>query len=154
MNVNAPTKFPSVEWFQALQELVNSQEEKYRRLGYADSRALFRIKAGDGLKTDRAFGVVFDVYSCTEVRDLGPDEADAWDPDWVLEASFADWKEMIDNVRANGRADSDHTLNRLSLLQHPFRIYGADQMRVDQFYRQQFTYQEFIDEAATLDTVY
>ena len=48
----------------------------------------------------------------------------------------------------------EHDIFCLSLLQHPFRIYGIDQMRVDQFYRQQFTYQELFDEAATLYTVY
>ncbi|MEE9284432.1 MAG: hypothetical protein V3V35_01750 [Dehalococcoidia bacterium] len=154
MSVQVQAKFPSVEWFHALQELVDSHQEQYRRLGYADSRALFRVKADGDMQNDRTFAVVFEVYSCVEVRELGSDEIDAFDPDWILEGPYSDWKEMIENIRANGSADSDHTLNRLSLLQHPFRIYGDDQTRVDQFYRQQFSYQEFIDESAAIDTIF
>ena len=82
------------------------------------------------------------------------DEIEDYDPDWILEGDLDTWREMIENIKANGRADSDHTLNRLSLLQHPFRIYGADQTRVDQFHRQALSFQEFVDASAALDTTF
>ena len=144
--------FPSVEWFQSLQGLMNGQRNKYERYGFADSRAIFAVKAGDGAGNDRYFATIFDTYDCTEVKELGAAQVKSFDADWLYEGGYADWKEMIENIKANGHADLDHSLNRLSLLKHPFRVYGEDQMRVDLFYRQQFTFQEFIDECSGVDT--
>ena len=144
--------FPSVEWFQALQELMNAQTEKYRRFGFVDSRGVFSVKAGDALGRDRYFGAAFEIYECVDVRELSAEEVQGFDPDWVFEGAYGDWKEMIENIEANGRADSDHTLNRLSLLRRPFDVHGEDQTRVDLFHRLQITFQEFIDEAAAVET--
>ncbi len=147
MSTQTKVAFPSLQWFEALQALMNENEEQYKALGYADSRAVFKVG-------DRAYGLVFEIYSCAEARELAADEIEAYDPDWILEGDLDTWREMIENIKANGRADSDHTLNRLSLLQHPFRIYGADQTRVDQFHRQALSFQEFVDASAALDTTF
>ncbi len=144
--------FPSIEWFQALQKRMNEQEEKYKLLGFVDARGVFGVK-GNGSK-DRYFGAVFDTYDCAEVKELSQDELKKFDYDWIFEGDYADWKEMLQNIKANGHADADHSLNRLSLLKHPFRIHGDDQMRVDMFYRLQATFQEFMDDSAVIDTVY
>ena len=98
------------------------------------------------------FSLVFSVALKSGQRRaaIGAAEVEAFDPDWILEAPLSDWAEMIENIRAHGRADSDHTLNRLSLLQHPFRIHGSDQTRVDIFHRQQLSYQEFFDQIAAV----
>ena len=140
--------FPSVEFFRVLQRSMNDNPDKFRALGFTDSRAVFAVRADDELKSDRYFGAVFEVYDCTEICELEAGEVEGFDPDWILEADCADWREMIANIRAEGAADSDHTLNRLSLLGHPFRIHGADQTRVDVFHRQQLSYQEFFDQAS------
>ena len=147
MSTQTKVAFPSLQWFEALQALMNENEEQYKALGYADSRAVFKVG-------DRAYGLAFEIYSCAEARELATDEIGAYDPDWILEGDLDTWREMIENIKANGRADSDHTLNRLSLLQHPFRIYGADQTRVDQFHRQALSFQEFVDASAALDTTF
>jgi hypothetical protein len=146
--------FPSAAWFEALGRRMNAQVEKYRALGYADSRGVFAVRADDGLARDRYFGVVFEVYECLEVRELAADEVEGFDSDWTLDGKYGDWKEMIENIRAGGQADPDHTLNRLSLLGHPFRIHGRDPMRVDLFHRQQASFQEFIEESAAVETVF
>lgn len=146
--------FPSVAWFAALQQRMNGETERFKRLGFADSRAIFIVKSDAQLTGDRSFGVVFDAYECTEVRELSPAEAGAFDHDWKLEGAYGAWKEMIENIRAHGAADADHTLGRLSLLKHPFRLYGDDQMRVDLFYRQQSSFQEYIDGAAAVETMF
>ncbi len=146
--------FPSVEWFQALGELMNAQTEKYRRFGFVDSRGVFSVKANDEMDRDRFFGAVFEVYECVDVQELSAAEVRGFDPDWVFKGAYGDWKEMIENIRVNGRADSDHTLNRLSLLRHPFDVHGEDQTRVDLFHRLQITFQEFIDESASVDTAF
>ncbi|MCL0101497.1 hypothetical protein M1O29_00210 [Dehalococcoidia bacterium] len=146
--------FPSAEWFKALQELMNGQKEKYERYGFVDSRAIFVVKPGDGLETEHYYATIFDTYECSDVKELSDGEVKTFDADWVYEGAYGDWKEMIENIKANGHADLDHSLNRLSLLKHPFRVHGIDQMRVDLFYRQQFTFQEFIDESSNVDTTF
>jgi phytoene dehydrogenase-like protein len=86
--------FPSVEWFQALQQLVNVDPE-FRRLGSID--AAMGVKVGS-----RVFVVVFEAFECTEVRDGS--EADLDDLDFYLELSEADWRELVENTKANGGA--------------------------------------------------
>ena len=154
MNTKAQAPFPSTAWFQSLREEMNSQQAKYKSLGFADSRAVFTVGADAELKAGRSFGVVFEVYDCLEVRELGKKEIEQYDPDWILEGPYCEWKAMIENIKAKGSADSDYTLNRLSLLQLPFRQYGSDQTRVDLFFRQQFSFQEFIDGSAAVETVF
>jgi hypothetical protein len=152
METATRVKFPSADWFRAIQARMNAQEAKYRDLGYADSRGVFHVAAGGPLPADRYFGLTFEVYGCVDVRELSEAELESFDPDWIFRGSYPDWREMIANIRAHGRADADHTLNRLSLLKHPFRVHGADPMRVDLFHRQQASFQEFIDESASVDT--
>lgn len=144
--------FPSAAWFAALQQRMNGDTERFKRLGFADSRAIFIVETDGPIKGDRSFGVVFDTYECTEVRELSPAEATAFGHDWKFEGQYGAWREMIENIRAHGAADSEHTLGRLSLLKHPFRLYGDDQMRVDLFYRQQSSFQEYMDGAAGVET--
>jgi hypothetical protein len=131
---------------------MNDQEAKYRDLGYVDSRGVFHIEADGGRPRDRYYALTFELYGCVEVREITAAELEAFDADWIYSGSYADWREMIANIRAHGQADADHTLNRLSLLKHPFRVHGADPMRVDLFHRQQASFQEFIDESASVDT--
>jgi hypothetical protein len=154
VDVTLEAEFPSARWFASLQQRMNEQRAKYERYGFMDSVAVFRVTGDLALSQNRNFGLKFDGYECVEVRELKDDEIDVFDPDWIFEAPYDAWKEMIQNIRANGAADSDHTLNRLSLLGHPFKIHGKDQTRVDIFFRQQFSFQEFIDESATIDTTF
>ena len=139
--------FPSLQWFQSLRALMNESEEKYRALGYADSKGVFKV---GGL----AYSLVFEVHRCSSVRELAEGEIERYDPDWIIEGELGDWREMIENIKANGRADSEHTLKGLSLPEHPFRLYGADRGRVDRFHRQALSFQEFLDSSAVLDTTF
>ncbi len=152
MNLKTTVAFPSLDWFRALQERMNAAEERYRTYGYADARVVFKIDANDRLPHTRLFGLVFETYGCAEVRELQESDTEGFDCDFILQGPYKAWREMIENVQANGQADPDHTLNRLSLLQHPFSIHGTDQLRVDLFFRQQFSFQAFIDESAAVET--
>ena len=145
-------EFPAAAWFAALQQRMNEQRAKYQNYGFVSSRGVFRVTGDAELRQDRNFALVFDGYECVELRELGNDEIQAFDPDWIFEGSYGSWKEMIENIAANGAADSEHSLNRLCLLNHPFRLHGRDQTRVDLFFREQFSFQEFIDEAAAIRT--
>ena len=138
--------FPSVEWFQALQQLVNVDPE-FRRLGSND--AAMGVKVGS-----RVFVVVFEAFECTEVRDGS--EADLDDLDFYLELSEADWRELVENTKANGGADRRHTLNTLDLTANDGLAQNAtgDQLRGDIFFRVNESLQYFFDQAAKLETVF
>ena len=138
--------FPSVEWFQALQQLVNVDPE-FRRLGSID--AAMGVKVGS-----RVFVVIFEAFECTEVRDGS--EADLDDLDFYLELSEADWRELVETTKANGGADRRHTLNTLDLTANDGLAQNAtgDQLRGDIFFRVNESLQYFFDQAAKLETVF
>ena len=129
---------------------MNDQRAKYQNFGFVTARAVFRIIGSAG--GNRNFGLVFDGFECLEVVELDDSAIAGFDPDWTLEGDYATWKEMVSNIKSHGEADPDHTLNRLCLLGHPFKVYGDDQTRVDIFFRQLFSFQAFIDEAAAVET--
>jgi hypothetical protein len=147
---NPAVEFPSTRWFDHLAARMNDQRAKYQNFGFVTARAIFKVKGTP--KGDRSFGLVFDGFECVEVRDLDQTATATFDPDWILEGDYATWKEMVQNIKAHGEADPDHTLNRLCLLGHPLKVHGDDQTRVDIFYRQLFSFQAFIDESAAVET--
>jgi hypothetical protein len=145
-------QFPSTKWFEHLAARMKDQRAKYQNFGFVDAHAIFRITSAPA--GTRNFAMVFDAFECVEVREIADDAIAAFDPDWILEGDYGTWKEMVRNIKANGEADPDHTLNRLSLLGHPLKVHGEDQMRVDIFFRQLFSFQAFVDESAALETCF
>ena len=138
--------FPSVEWFQAVQQLVNADSE-FRRLG--------RVDAGMGVKVgSRVFVITFEAFECVSVEEGS--EAGLDDLDFYLELSEADWRELIENTKANGGADRQHTLNTLDLMKEDGLSQNAtgDQLRADIFFRINESLQHFFDSSAQLDTVF
>ncbi len=138
--------FPSVEWFQALQQLVNA-DPQFRRLGTVDAE--MGVKVGP-----RVFVIIFEAFECIEVREGS--EADLDDLDFYLELSQADWRELVENTKANGGADRRHTLNTLDLTKKDGLSQNAtgDQLRADIFFRVNQSLQHFFDLSAQLDTVF
>ena len=138
--------FPSVEWFQALQQLVNGDPE-FRRLGTVD--------AGMGVKVgSRVFVITFEAFECVDVKEGA--EADLDDLDFYLELSEAGWRDLVENTKANGGADRRHTLNTLDLTLDDGLSQNAigDQLRGDMFFRVNQSLQHFFDLSAQLDTVF
>jgi hypothetical protein len=147
-------RFPSVEWFRALAARMDAQPEKYRRLGGVDLTLVPRIVFPDGRA--ETYALRFEGARCTAV-DAPPDPGAARGPHPVLlEGEWAAWREMVENVRAHGGADLQHTLNYLTLPDWPFRLAALDaeagQLDVDRFYRYAATLQAFFDEACTVET--
>jgi hypothetical protein len=149
---NPAAQFPSRQWFEQLAARMNEQRAKYQNFGFVTARAVFRIRGTPS--GDRNFGLVFDGFECLEVHELDDAAVAGFDPDWIMEGDYAIWKEMVQNIKSHGEADPDHTLNRLCLLGHPLKIHGEDQTRVDVFYRQLFSFQAFVNEAAGVDTAF
>ena len=84
--------FPSVEWFEGLQQLVNNDPE-FRRIGSID--AVMGVKVGE-----KVFILTFEAFECSEVKE-GTDY-DLIDADFFLEMSVEDWQDLITNTKENG----------------------------------------------------
>ena len=138
--------FPSVEWFQALQELVNN-DPAFRRIGSVD--AVMGVKAAG-----RVFIITFEAFECSEVKE--GTEYDLIDADFFLEMGLEQWQELITNTRENGAADLSHTLNTLDLMTSGGISNNAtgDQLRADIFFRVNQSLQHFFDSSAQLETVF
>ena len=148
MSVNSGSAlvFPSVEWFQALQEMVNADPD-FRRLGSIDIS--MGVKVGS-----RVFIITFEAFECSDVRE--GTEYDLIDLDFFLEMSEAEWQDLMRNTKENGGADLSHTLNTLDLMAQDGISKNAtgDQFRADLFFRVNQSLQHFFDSSAKLDTVF
>ena len=138
--------FPSVQWFQALQELVNNDEE-FRRLGNID--AVMGVKVGA-----QVYVITFEAFECTEVKE--GTEYDLIDADFFLEMTVEQWQDLVTNTRENSGADLSHTLNTLDLTIEGGISDNAtgDQLRADIFFRVNQSLQHFFDSSAKLETVF
>jgi hypothetical protein len=141
-------QFPSSEWFVTLKQRMERDPDRYRRLGTVDVVLVTKIDTGGG---SELYEIGFRGYRCTEVRRLRS-LAEAAPGAVVLAGSLATWREMIEAIERNGKADLPHTLNTLTLADVPMRVTAANQLDVDRFYRYQETLQEFFDEAAGFRT--
>ncbi len=140
--------FPSVEWFEAVQQAADAEAETFRRMGFCDATVLFELRAGED---KQCFLLTFEDYGMTAVRELEATETP--DIDFRLAADAAGWCEMIENIRAHGEADLEHTMNRLHL-PRVLELTAPDQQRADLFFRYNQTFQQFFNLAARVPTEY
>jgi hypothetical protein len=134
--------FPSVEWFNALKDLVNN-DPAFRALGTIDS--VIGVKVGN-----KIFELTFDAFECTVVREASED--DLREMDFWLEQPYDKWREMIENIKANGKADLTHTLNTIDLSTPEGFAQAHDGYRRDAFYRFNQSIQDYFNAAAKIDT--
>ncbi len=142
-------KFPTVEWFQALKRQAAQNADKFRRLGFCDATVGINVLAENGPRENRGFVLRFDGYRCKAVEEVAEPGKVA---DFVLEGKYGAWKEMIENIRANGGPDLKHTLNYLTLPGDPIEIIAEDQLKQDLFFRYNGTFQEFFNGAQHVET--
>lgn len=138
--------FPSVDWFNALKDIVN-QDEGYKRIGTCDSEV--GIKVPD---LQKYYVITFEAFEVDSVKEV--DEADAEDTDFWLEMPYARWKDMIENIKDNGKADLHHTLNTIDLEDPEGFARSNDGYRRDAFYRFNQTFQYFFDASIHVDTAF
>jgi hypothetical protein len=137
-----PIRFPSLAFFQALQQRTKDAHDVFEKMGTCDTR--FGVRIGDQL-----YAITFDVYDCTDVREGGnPAELD-----FVLAAPPPVWNAMIESIRKHGGAGIDHTLNTLTHLGDVVKVEYEDAEGHDKLYRFMATIQEFFDQARHLDVV-
>jgi hypothetical protein len=143
--------FPSVQWFERLAARMRDDEPAYRELGAADCALVVQVDRPEGPAD--LYEVVFAGFGVASVRRL-TSLAHAAPSHFVLEGPFDAWREMIENIRAHGRPDLEHTLNSLTLPDVPLRVSGPDQLEVDTFYRYNATLQRFFDGVAAVPTAF
>ena len=136
--------FPSVQWFDALRDIV-SADGAYRRIGTCD--AVVGIKIPD---LQKYFRLTFEVFEVADAREVSETEAE--DSDFWLEMPYERWKEMIRNIRDNGKADLHHTLNTIDLEDPEGFARSHGGYRRDAFYRFNQSFQRFFDSSAKIDT--
>ena len=139
--------FPSVDFFRALQTLMRSERERFKRLGYFDTTFGVRVLDDGGGPQQYVLG--FEVFDCTDVRavrDLGTEAVD-----FVLEGDLGVWIEMLRNIHQHGAADVAHSINTLTHLGERMRIVYDDPDGHDKLYRFAESVQEFMDLAAKLE---
>jgi hypothetical protein len=139
-------QFPSTEFFEALRERINSDPDRFRRLGTVDMTLVVKVDYPD---RSEFFETVFAGYRCVRTRRIAS-LAEAPKDAIVVEGPYSAWREMIHNIIANGQADLQHTLNTLTLMDTPLRVYSDNQLDTDLFYRYQQNLQDFFDGAAAV----
>src|SRR6185503_9298805 len=136
--------FPSVEWFKTAADLLN-KSDSFKRLGTCDSE--MGVQVGDEI-----FELDFEAFEVRDVKKI--DQARAEQLDFVLVQSPEAWKAMLDDIKANGRATHEYTLNSLDLRSDTEFAKGKDYHRRDAFYRFNQTFQEYFDMAAKVETTF
>ena len=138
--------FPSVEWFNAIKAIVN-EDENYKRLGTADAEVGVKIP-----DLQKFYLITFEAFEVGDVREA--EEKDTEDTDFWFEMSYARWKDMIENIKENGKADLHHTLNTIDLEDPEGLARSNDGYRRDTFYRFNQTFQYFFDASVHIETTF
>jgi hypothetical protein len=138
--------FPSVEWFQALADIAN-EDDDLKKFGTLDASVAFKVG-------EQHYSVTFDILQARDVHESNAEEA--VDADFVIELSSDKWQQMIADIRAYGRAGRDWTLNTLDILDaEPIhKNLRQDGFAADKFHRYGPTLQRFIDNSSQLETVF
>ncbi len=142
--------FPSVEFFRALQALMQQERERFKRLGYFDTT--FGVRVLDAGTRPHDYVLGFEVFECTQVRavtDLGAERVD-----FILEGDLDAWVEMLRNIQQHGAADVAHGINTLTHLGERMRVVYDDPDGHDKLYRFAESVQEFMNLAAKLDIAF
>jgi hypothetical protein len=136
--------FPSVEWLQDVANLAMN-DDIYRKFGRVD--CITGIKVGD-----RAFRLTFDVFDITDIREIDFDGLR--ELDFYLEMEPERWQAMIEDIKREGHAGLEYTLNTIDLkLQDGLAINATgDGYRRDKFFRFNQNLQRFFDLSARVET--
>jgi len=136
------TKFPSVQWFEAVRDVVNG-DERLRKLGTCD--AVMGVKVGD-----QAFEITFEAFDCAGVREVPL--SDLAKADFYLDTPYETWQEMLENISEKGTPDRQLTLNTIDFLDPGGFAKSDDQSKKDSFYRYGQTFQQFFNASSEIKT--
>ena len=147
-----PVPFPSEAFFKALAAKMAGAHDRFRNLGFFDATIGIRVLPDGEGGAERLFVLAFEVFECTlaeEVPNFTPFRVD-----FTLEARLGAWREMFDNIRANGGADVAHSINTLTHFGEKLTLRYDDPDGHDKLYRFAESVQEWLDLSARVDFGY
>ncbi len=139
--------FPSLAYFAEPKRLMEEERGRFSRLGFTDVTFAVRVTGGGRLQEAKAYKLTFQTFTCSEVKELTNGEV----VDFTLEAPYSTWKEMLQNIKEEGRADRNHTINTLTHLGSPVKVLYDDPEVHDRLFRYNESIQEFFNLSARLD---
>lgn len=142
-------RFPSIDYFNALKDQMAADQARFRRLGFIDTTFGIRI-AHNG--ASRNFVLAFEVFELRDVHEVA--ELDLARLDFAIEGDLAVWREMIENIKRYGEADTAHDLNTLAHFGEALKISYADPEGHDKLYRFMESIQEFFDLSSRVEVAF
>jgi len=142
-------KFPSTEFFNALKEQMAAEQARFMRLGFIDTTFGMSI-AHNGASHN--FVLAFEVFELKDVHEAA--QLDLAQLDFAIEGDLAIWREMIENIKRHGEADTAHDLNTLAHFGEALKISYADPEGHDKLYRFMESIQEFFDLSSRLEVIF
>lgn len=148
MATQTAVRFPSVQWFEALNDVARNREfYTSRRNGACDT--VMAIKSGDDI-----IKLTWEAFDLPRAEVAT--EADLESVDFYLEIEPAEWQSMLQSIKEKGRAEGHQTLNAIdSNLPDGFAKSSGhyhDGDSRDAFYRFNQTFQDYFDASAELQT--
>ncbi len=134
--------FPSVEWFEQL-AAITVEDPAYLKFGRLNAVIAFRYG-------DTNISCTFDVLAIRDIKQIS--DEDLRDVDIVVEMPVEIWDQMLANIRENGHAVGQWTLNTLDLRldEEIHKNLMEDGLKADMFFRYNPSLQVFIDNASKL----
>ena len=139
--------FPSLAFFQTLQNAMQQEAARFCRLGFIDTTFGIDIPAPNGQHW--RYLLAFEVFDCREVTEV--QEFDLTAIDFVIIGDLVAWTEMLQNIQQHHGADVTHSLNTLTHFGERMEIAYDDPDNRDKFFRFQESIQEFFDLAHQLE---
>lgn len=139
--------FPSFLFFQALQNAMQQETARFRRLGFIDTTFGIHITTPNGQHW--RYLLAFEVFECREVTEVP--EFDLTAIDFVITGDLAAWTEMLQNIPQHHGADVTHSLNTLTHFGERMTLAYDNPDNRDKFFRFQESIQEFFNLTQSLD---
>lgn len=146
------TPFPSEAWFGEVASVFNA-DASYQGAGggHCNCSAGLVVENGAGSRAE-VFVLTFEGKRCLGGKQV--EAAALSEADFYMRMPLGDWQAMLKDIRANGHATADHTLNSLDLSRQDGLATSThgDQYREDLFFRYNQTLQFFFDASARVKT--
>jgi hypothetical protein len=132
--------FPSTDYFEALKAQMVAAQEHFSRLGFIDTT--FAVSVANNGKSHH-YVLEFEVFELKNVSEVPA--VDLKKVDFSIEGDTKVWREMIENIKRNGQADTHHDINTLAHFGEQLKIKYDDPDGHDKLYRFMESIQEFFD---------
>ncbi len=139
-------KFPSLDYFTALKREMALEQERFKRLGFIDTTFGIGVSQNGSW---RNFVLVFEVFELKEVQEVS--ELNLGQLDFAIVGENNVWREMIENIKRHGQADTAHDLNTLTHFGEALQVRYAEPEGHDKLYRFMESIQEFFDLSSKLE---